>query len=294
MSKEYDPEYEIYKCEQRLKDKRPTPGPCPICGSNPSLLIRYLGKPDGQGYPGCFTFQYKCPECGYLETDDIDSIYRSEEDAVDMAAKMWNDYSKDINTFIDSTRNKSTVNIGHPSIEVKKEEAWNKLLKLGVIDEDGNITEEYKDIIVKDTEPPVGYKDDEIFLPSVDEYEKYKDVIPSINTYWWTRTPGQKILTDMAISIITPAKTIQLDAFVAHNAVRPMIHLPNGTTEINAPIGAKINLYNFPWVVIDKHLAIAEVPIGFEKFDGNWNDYLTSHIRNYLNRWLNERKEKID
>lgn len=304
MSKEYDPEYEEYKCRQRIEDKRPVAGPCPICGSNPSLHIHYLGKPNGEGYPGCFTFQYKCPECGYLETDDIDSIYRSEEDAVDMAANMWNDYSKDINNYINKTRSTSVPDVRENNVYPTSEtSARQKLIDLGVLDKDGKVVDELKDFIVKIGdeasklfEPKIGFKDDEIFLPSVDEYKKYKDVIPVVGTSYWTRTPGESNFKDIVISTIGPTGAINLDGHLinnSHPAVRPIIHLPKGTIEINAPIGARINLYNFPWVVIDKYLAIAEVPIGFEKFDDNWNDYLTSHIRNYLDRWLKERKEKI-
>ena len=30
----------------------------------------------------------------------------------------------------------------------------------------------------------------DVFLLSVEEYEKYKNVIPNINNWWWLRTPG--------------------------------------------------------------------------------------------------------
>ncbi len=304
MSKEYDPEYEEFKCRQRIADKRPVAGPCPICGSNPRLLIHYLGKPDGGGYPGCFTFQYKCPECGYLETDDIDSIYRSEEDAVDMAANMWNDYSTDINNYINKTKNTSVHDVKENDVYPTSEtSARQKLIDLGVFDKDGNIVDELKDFIVKIGdeatklfEPKVGFKDDEIFLPSVDEYEKYKDKIPAINYLWWLRSPGDDSFRAASVDIDISGRAFRFGTMVNQDCigVRPMIHLPKGTIEINAPVGARINLHNFPWVVIDKYLAIAEVPIGFEKFDDNWNDYLTSHIRNYLDKWLRERKEKIN
>lgn len=297
MSNNYDPEYEEYKCRQRIEDKRPVAGPCPICGSNPSLQIHYLGRPNGHGYPGCFTFRYKCPECGYLETDDIDSIYRSEEDAVDMAANMWNNYSTDINNYINKTRNTSVHDVRENNVYPTPEtSARQKLIDLGVLDKDGNVVDELKDFIVKIGdeatklfEPEVGFKDDEIFLPSAEEYKKYKDVIPPVSVPSWLRDRGTEKLN---VKYISKENTWINDYGIACDlevAVRPMIHLPKGTIEINAPVGARINLYNFPWVVIDKYLAIAEVPIGFEKFDDNWNDYLTSHIRNYLDRWLRER-----
>ena len=131
----------------------------------------------------------------------------------------------------------------------------------------------------------VGFRGDEIFLPSIEEYEKYKDVIPRIHTFWWTRTQMEE---DGLFSYII--ETVGGISFSTNKtrdiAVRPMIHLP---ANIISSIGDKIYLYNFPWVVIDEHLAIAEVPIGFEKFDNGPNNYEESHIRKFLLDWLKER-----
>lgn len=136
----------------------------------------------------------------------------------------------------------------------------------------------------------VGFKADEVFIPSVEEYEKYRDTMPHIGMWWWLRSPGND---SPYTAIVYYDGSVYYDGFnVGHSngAVRPMIHLPSGTIEINAPVGAKINLYNFPWVVIDKHLAIAEVPIAFKRFDETSNDYEESHIRQFLLDWIKGRK----
>lgn len=131
-----------------------------------------------------------------------------------------------------------------------------------------------------------GFGGDEIFLPSIEEYEKYKDVIPHINTWWWLRSPGNPqgsaTYVDYGGSVGSVGYSVSTDIV----CVRPMIHLP---TNIIASIGDKIYLYSFPWVVIDEHLAIAEVPIGFEKFDDGSNNYEESYIRKFLLDWLKER-----
>ena len=125
-------------------------------------------------------------------------------------------------------------------------------------------------------------EDDEIFLLSIDEYKKYKDAIPGL-WRWWLRTPsGNQDFADIVLldgSVCFELKHIE-------NNVRPALRIARN----NLQIGSRFVKYDFPWIKIDDYLAIAEVPIGFEKFDDKSNDYATSHIRVWLKEWLDGRE----
>ena len=80
---------------------------------------------------------------------------------------------------------------------------------------------------------------------------------------------------------------VYLDGDYVYNgsgAVRPALVIPK-----DYKIGERVLAYDFPWIVIDKGLAIAEVPVGFECFDKEFNDYEKSKIRQWLLDWIQER-----
>ena len=133
---------------------------------------------------------------------------------------------------------------------------------------------------IEEMDTKVGYKDDEIFLLSVEEYEKYKDEIPKIKKWWWLRSPGINHFylanVDRGGSVFCSGNNV-----LNNISVRPALHLEYSDCQI----GSRIIKYNFPWIVIDKNLAIAEVPIGFEKFDDKSNNYENSYIRKWLKEW---------
>lgn len=137
-------------------------------------------------------------------------------------------------------------------------------------------------------EEEVGFGEDEIFLLSTEEYEKYKDKIPEIyGNWWWLRSRG--VYSDCATFINTAGGIDYNGSIVYKNygGVRPALKL-NG----EYVVGERIVLYSFPWIVIDKNLAIAEVPIGFTIFNTDEkNRYCDSYIRAHLKRWLENRSE---
>lgn len=63
---------------------------CPFCGS----AVKMIKKPlyhGTHGYPGCYEFEVRCPECGCsIDYVDNDTIYRSEEEAIANVTKAWN------------------------------------------------------------------------------------------------------------------------------------------------------------------------------------------------------------
>ena len=126
---------------------------------------------------------------------------------------------------------------------------------------------------------------DQIFLLSIEEYHKYKDVIPHIQCWWWLRSPSR--------SSSNYAAHVDCDDIVCYNShvsningvVRPVIQYNDNI--ITSSIGSRFAWNGVTWIIIDteKALAIAEMPIGFEKFDDKSNNYATSHIRHWLLDW---------
>ena len=149
-------------------------------------------------------------------------------------------------------------------------------------------------------EDKVGFEDDKIFLLSIEEYYKYKDVIPHINCWWWLRSRGEidGYVTGV-FSAISESMDFRGDAVIfPDRAIRPAIKFSNYLLSANAiwsiscnpKIGDRIMVYDFPWIVIDNGLAIAEVPITFDKFDDNSDDYKNSYVRNFLKCWAEDRE----
>lgn len=125
---------------------------------------------------------------------------------------------------------------------------------------------------------------DEIFLLSIEEYKKYHDRIPHINCWWWLRSPGD--YSDFTAGVDDDG-SIYFDGYRVDyddGAVRPVLRIAHPEK-----IGMRIVQYDFPWIVIDKNLAIAEVPIVFHRFDNKSNNYENSEIKKFLNDWIERR-----
>lgn len=127
-------------------------------------------------------------------------------------------------------------------------------------------------------------EEDQIFLLSIEEYNKYKHVIPCINCWWWLRSPHND--SNDVIGVYNADITCR-GVYIGNDygAVRPAIRYNDHL--ITSPIGSRFTWNGVTWVIIDaeKGIAIAEMPIGFEKFDDKSNNYATSYIRRWLLDW---------
>ena len=65
--------------------------PCPVCGEHPELKKESLARPGGHGYPGHFTYQYKCEFCRLLKGTETHDIYDSPEQSKNRAKESWNE-----------------------------------------------------------------------------------------------------------------------------------------------------------------------------------------------------------
>jgi len=81
--------------------------PCPICGYTPALDKVSLDHGNGHGYPGNYSYQFRCCKCGLIKTDITTDIYDNEEEltAIERIVKEWNEIVDYINELIDKTRN---------------------------------------------------------------------------------------------------------------------------------------------------------------------------------------------
>ena len=135
---------------------------------------------------------------------------------------------------------------------------------------------------------------DEIFLLSRDEYEKYKSFIPTIKCWWWLRSPGG-LYEDAAIVLgdgyADPHLSFDYDNIIydGSGAVRPALRF---YPLLSQKAGDRLIKYDFPWIYLGDELAIAEVPIAFRRFDEEGNDYETSEVRKFLLEWTESREEK--
>lgn len=131
------------------------------------------------------------------------------------------------------------------------------------------------------------YRDNyEINLLSAEEYKKYEDRIPHINCWWWLRSPGYDSSHAALVYFYGSVYDRGLSVHTSLVAVRPALKISDGR---KYKIGERVILYNFPWIIINEGLAIAEVPIAFRRFDEKSNDYENSEIKKFLNDWFERR-----
>ena len=63
---------------------------CPICGEVPEKITQSLEGPNGRGYRGCFTYQYKCECCKLIKGTQVTDIYEPAQMAQNRAKVEWN------------------------------------------------------------------------------------------------------------------------------------------------------------------------------------------------------------
>ena len=129
---------------------------------------------------------------------------------------------------------------------------------------------------------------DGITLLSIEEYNKYKENIPSSTGCWWLRSPGYNS-DDRATVVNTDGSVDYLGEDVDYSIyrVRPVLKISNH----NLKVKNRLEFKNYLWTVISENLAICDTFIGrycFRKnrVGENANDYNTSDIKKYIEDWL--------
>ena len=133
---------------------------------------------------------------------------------------------------------------------------------------------------------------DPVCLMSVWAYEKYKDKVLPINCWWWLRdlgVNGERAMTVNGAGMVYRNGT---EVNIRDVAVRPMLNVEG--LELSSE-----RFYNFreflvycgiTWKRIKDNLYVAEVPIGFHRFDKKSGEYDKSEIREWLLEWYHNRQ----
>lgn len=134
----------------------------------------------------------------------------------------------------------------------------------------------------------------QIYLLSTEEYQKYQEKIPHIGCWWWLRSPGENPYYVASVStgglVYCPGRYTIFNC----NAVRPALRYSNLESQIIKSKKSNCFIWNeVRWVILDEEaeIAISEMPIAFDKFDDNSNDYSTSHIRKWLLDWYEDARK---
>ena len=131
-------------------------------------------------------------------------------------------------------------------------------------------------------------ENDPIRLLDRDEYGKYGNIIPDCRANWWLSSSDNEYMPYWVWANVNYAPEHQ-DPYFMQAGYRPVI---KDEKIIDTNLGERITLCGFPFIKIDKDLAIAEVPICFDIFDDkNINDYASSKVRAFLIDWYYERKD---
>lgn len=76
---------------------------CPICGEAPQRFEESLGRPGGGGYPGYFTYEYKCECCRLINGGEWHDLYCTKEEARDKAKASWNRKVDEVIKYLERT-----------------------------------------------------------------------------------------------------------------------------------------------------------------------------------------------
>lgn len=135
----------------------------------------------------------------------------------------------------------------------------------------------------------------DITLLTLAEYEAYKEYIPrSFDGAWWLRTPAKKPKYAKKPHMCVVDWTLVDTRPIAESCgVRPAMVFEADQIEV----GDNFELLDWGWTVIADGLAICDQVVYNSAFQGVWNEadadcYETSHVKNYLDRWLADAKSK--
>lgn len=87
-----------------------------------------------------------------------------------------------------------------------------------------NVIEFERDLLSLDGQTEYGTCKDKVSLISVDEYRKYRSVIPNFEEWWWTLTPYSTKCNDDTkwISVVSPGGLIFFRFYYCNFGVRPV------------------------------------------------------------------------
>ena len=101
----------------------------------------------------------------------------------------------------------------------------NEDIKRRIITEIGedNLMPSKRDLLSLDGQTEYGSCEDHVSLLTVDEYRKYRSLIPNADYWWWLITPWSTQCNkyNSAISVVSPAGNIDFSSCYSRSGVRP-------------------------------------------------------------------------
>ena len=81
-----------------------------------------------------------------------------------------------------------------------------------------------RDLLSMDGQTEYGHCKDKISFLTVDEYRKYRKLLPNIDKWWWLLTPWSTPVNDFSttITVVSPSGVIISDDYCDLNGVRPV------------------------------------------------------------------------
>ena len=81
-----------------------------------------------------------------------------------------------------------------------------------------------RDLISLDGQTEYGHCEDKISLLTVDEYRKYRKLLPNMPKWWWLITPWSTPVNDYnsTLAVVSPSGVIRSRGYVRSSGVRPV------------------------------------------------------------------------
>lgn len=81
-----------------------------------------------------------------------------------------------------------------------------------------------RDLLSMDGQTEYGHCKDKISFLTVDEYRKYRKLLPNMDKWWWLLTPWSTPVNDFSttITVVSPSGYIYNDGYDYENGVRPV------------------------------------------------------------------------
>ena len=127
----------------------------------------------------------------------------------------------------------------------------------------------------------------EIDLLNSFEFYTYKDFFPPNKTIWWLKEKG---VTRNSVCCVHNGRVISDMPFNTQNSVRPALVVD----ELTAFPGDTIEIFGFMWTVLNDHLILCNDNIALLRYDGICNEWESSALQQFLNKWLKEQTEKTE
>lgn len=81
-----------------------------------------------------------------------------------------------------------------------------------------------RDLLSLDGQTEYGHCKDRISLLTVDEYRKYRKLLPNMSKWWWLITPWSTPVNDYStiMAVVSPSGVIDYGSYINGNGVRPV------------------------------------------------------------------------